>query len=100
MFEESAYHVYVSKLERPADDAMPEAPPRLSSTNGGMLPSKADPDGSVRPLSTSYQAVAPLDNRNGLLRNGLVGRGRIETAPRTLAQRVYRYFSRTFNFEL
>jgi putative peptide zinc metalloprotease protein len=100
MFEESAYHVYVSRLERPADDAMPYAPPRLASTNGGSLPAKAEPDGSVRPLSTSYQAVAPLDNRNGLLRNGLVGRARIETAPRTLSQRVFRYLSRTFNFDL
>ena len=73
MFEESAYHVYVSKLERPAADAMPFAPPRLASTNGGSLPAKAEPDGSVRPLSTSFQAIAPLDNSTGLLRNGLVG---------------------------
>jgi putative peptide zinc metalloprotease protein len=100
MFDESAYHVYVSRLERPADDAMQHAPPRLASTNGGPLPAKAEADGTVKPLSTSYQAVAPLDNSTGLLRNGLTGRARIETAPRTLFQRVYRYLSRTFNFDL
>jgi putative peptide zinc metalloprotease protein len=100
MFEESAYHVYVSKIVRRARDAMATAPPRLASTNGGPLPAQADHDGTVRPLHTSYQAVAPLDNRNGLLRNGLVGRGRIETRPRTLADRLIRYLSRTFNFEL
>jgi putative peptide zinc metalloprotease protein len=100
MFDESAYHVYVSRLERPADDAMPYAPPRLASTNGGPLPAKAEQDGTVKPLSTSYQAVAPLDNSTGLLRNGLTGRARIETAPRTISQRVYRYLSRTFNFDL
>jgi putative peptide zinc metalloprotease protein len=100
MFDESAYHVYVSQLERPADDAMQYAPPRLASTNGGPLPAKAEPDGTVKPLSTSYQAVAPLDNSTGLLRNGLIGRARIETAPRTIWQRFYRYVSRTFNFDL
>ena len=100
MFDESAYHVFVSKIERPSSDAMPSAPPRLASTNGGSLPAKADPDGTVRPLSTSYQAIAPLDNSSGLLRNGLVGRARIEASPRTVAQRLYRYLSRTFNFEL
>jgi hypothetical protein len=34
------------------------------------------------------------------LRNGLIGRARITTAPRTLSQRVFRYLSRTFNFDL
>jgi putative peptide zinc metalloprotease protein len=100
MFDESAYHVYVSRLERPADDAMTQAPPRLASTNGGSLPAKAEPDGSVKPLNTSYQAVVRLDNSTGLLRNGLTGRARITTAPRTIAARVWRYLSRTFNFDL
>ncbi|HYO25301.1 MAG TPA: biotin/lipoyl-binding protein [Lacipirellulaceae bacterium] len=100
MFEESAYHVYVSRIEEPARDAMVHAPPRLASTNGGSLPAKAEPDGSVRPLSTSYQVIAPLDNSTGLLRNGLIGRARIEVRSRTLAERLGRYLSRTFNFEL
>ena len=68
MFEESAYHVFVSTIEQPAPRRRwTQAPPRLASTNGGPLPAKAEPDGTVRPLSTSYQAVAPLDNRSGLL---------------------------------
>ncbi len=100
MFDESAYHVYVTRLERPAADALRHAPSRLASTNGGALPAKAEPDGSVRPLSTSYQAVARLDNQNGLLRNGLTGRARIDTRWRTLWERLYRYAARTFNFEL
>ncbi len=100
LFEESAYHMFVSQLERPAIDALQHAPPRLASTNGGSLPAKAEPDGTVRPLNTSYQAVAPLDNSTGLLRNGLVGRARIEVDPQTLAKRIGRYLSRTFNFEI
>ncbi len=100
MFEESAYHVFVSTISSRATDALADAPQRLSSTNGGSLAAKANPDGSVRPLNTSFKAVARLDNYSGLLRNGLTGRARIETRPRTLAERLYRYLSRTFNFEL
>jgi putative peptide zinc metalloprotease protein len=100
MLDESAYHVFVSTVSKPADDSLKVAPPRLASTSGGPLPAKADPDGTVRPLDTSFQAIVRLDNSTGLLRNGLTGRARIETRPRTIAERLYRYFTRTFNFDL
>jgi putative peptide zinc metalloprotease protein len=110
MFEESAYHVVVSTIEQSSTDVMDQAPARLASTNGGPLPAKAEPDGTVKPIATSSQAVAPLDNRDGhlqndlvqhgLLRNGLIGNARITTAPRTISERIGRYLSRTFNFEL
>jgi putative peptide zinc metalloprotease protein len=100
MFEESADHVFVTRLERPATEALEHAPPRLSSTNGGSLPAKQEQDGSLRPLSTSYLANAPLDNRSGLLRNGLTGRARITVDPQTIAKRVGRYLSQTLNFKL
>jgi putative peptide zinc metalloprotease protein len=100
MFEESANHVFVSKIDHRSTDVMQSAPPRLASTSGGPLPAQADPDGTVRPLHTSYQAVVRLDNRSGLLCNGLIGRARVTTGPRTLASRLARYLSRTFNFDL
>ena len=101
MFEESAYHVFVSRIEDIADDQMEAISPRLASTSGGAVPAQADPnDGVVRPLSTSYQAGVPLDNSQGIFRNGLVGQARIKTRPRTLASRLGRYLRRTFNFDL
>jgi len=100
MFDESPYHVHISQITSKASDAMQSVPPQLASTSGGPLPAQADHDGVVRPLSTSYQAVVRLDNQTGLLRNGLIGQARIKTDPRTLASRLYRYLSRTFNFEL
>jgi len=100
MFEEWSYQRFDSTIANRARNAMTTAPPRLASTNGGPLASQPGPDGTMRPLATSYQAVARLDNSSGLLRNGLTGRARVDTAPRTLAERLYRYFSRTFNFEL
>jgi putative peptide zinc metalloprotease protein len=100
LLDESASDVFVSTIANRASDELAVAPPRLASTNGGPLPAQAGPDGTLRPLNTSYQAEAPLDNSSGLLRNGLTGRARIEARPRTLWWRLSRYFSRTFNFEL
>lgn len=100
MFEESPYHVFVSKIQRIASDELEAVSPQLASTSGGPVPAQADPDGVVRPLDTSYQADVPLDNSLGLMRNGLTGQARIKTAPRTLAKRLYRYLSRTFSFDL
>ncbi len=100
MFEESAYNVFISKIEDIADDEMEAISPRLASTSGGVIPAQADPDGVVRPLSTSYQADVPLDDSLGIFRNGLVGQARITTSPRTLASRIGRYLRRTFRFDL
>lgn len=100
MFEESAYKVFVSHIEGIADDEMEAISPRLASTSGGVVPAQADPDGVVRPLTTSYQAGVPLDDPQGMFRNGLVGQARIKTSPRTLAARLGRYLRRTFRFDL
>ena len=100
MFEESPYHVFISKIQRIARDELESVSPQLASTSGGPVPAQADPDGMVRPLETSYKADVPLDNSLGLMRNGLIGQARIKTAPQTLASRLYRYLSRTFNFDL
>ena len=100
MFNESAYHVFVSTLESVADDQMQRISPRLASTSGGAVPAQHDPGGDVKPLATSYQAEVQLDNSLGLFRNGLTGTARIKTEPRTLASRLFRYLKRTFNFDL
>lgn len=100
MFNESAYHVFNSTVESIADEQMESVSPRLASTSGGAVPAQHDPNGSVKPLSTSYQAEVRLDNSLGLFRNGLTGTARIQTQPRTLAWRMWRYIKRTFNFDL
>jgi len=100
MFKESPYHVFVSHVKDIADDEMEAIAPRLASTSGGPVPAQADPEGVVRPLSTSYQAAVPLENSLGLFRNGLIGQARIKTTPRTLASRLGRYLRRTFSFDL
>jgi len=102
MLHQSAEYVYISKLERRATETLKAAPKNLSSLHGGALPTKMDPSGVPRPLNPVFEAVVPLpeSDSHGLLRIGLVGRAKITTAPRTLWERLVRYASRTFNFEL
>jgi putative peptide zinc metalloprotease protein len=76
------------------------SPKNLSNKSGGELATKTDESGMERPLSTSYQVTVPLDDPEGLLRIGLVGRGRVHAIPQTLGQRRGRYLSQTFNFRL
>jgi putative peptide zinc metalloprotease protein len=102
MLNQSAEHAYVSKVESVSSEDLPIAPAHLSSLHGGPLPTQMSANGTPRPLTPVFQAIAPLptEDPHGLLRIGLVGRAKISTAPRTLVDRLYRYISRTFNFEL
>jgi putative peptide zinc metalloprotease protein len=102
MLSQSAEYVYVSKIENLVRETLKETPKPLSSLHGGALPTQLDASGVARPLSPAFRAIVPLPEQDphGLLRIGLVGRAKITTAPRTLWDRIIRYASRTFNFEL
>jgi putative peptide zinc metalloprotease protein len=102
MLTQYAGTVYVSHIEKVSTENLKVSPAHLSSLQGGELPTKADAGGVPRPLNPMFEAVVPLPENDpkGLLRLGLVGRAKIITTPRTLASRLWRYFSRTFNFEL
>jgi putative peptide zinc metalloprotease protein len=101
ILDQSADIVYVSHIENVATEDLKASPMRLSSLHGGSLPTKMDDSGTPRPIGLVFEAVVPLpEDKHDLLRIGLVGEAKITTAPRTLGSRLYRYFSRTFNFEL
>ena len=101
MLDQSANVAYVSHIENVSTEDMKDSPMRLSSLHGGSLPTKMDDSGRPRPIGRVYEAVVPLpEDEDSMLRIGLVGEAKITTAPRTLGSRLYRYLSRTFNFEL
>ncbi len=102
MLAQTADVVYVSKIESVSNDTIKISPTHLSSLHGGDLATKMDPSGVARPLSTVYEAIAPLpeNDPNHRLRIGLVGQAKITTPPRTLWTRLVRYLSKTFNFDL
>ena len=64
------------------------------------LPTRTDDSGVRRLLSTAYQARVRFDKHTQPLFIGAQGRAKIDVAPRSLADRLYRYLSRTFHFEL
>ncbi|QDU87159.1 Putative peptide zinc metalloprotease protein YydH [Pirellulimonas nuda] len=102
MLDQSTDVVYRSKITRKASEAMEQTPPRLSSLSGGKLATQADESGVPRPLEPHFFAEAPLRGDlgpAGMLRVGLVGQAKIHTAPRTLWERLTRYFWQTFNFD-
>jgi putative peptide zinc metalloprotease protein len=84
-----------------SESELKECPKRLSSKHGGEVSTKTDPVTGIEvPQSTSYQADAPLDDDDGLMRLGLCGTGRIYTRWLSVGERVWRLVSHTFNFKL
>jgi putative peptide zinc metalloprotease protein len=95
------YETLHSEVVEVADSDLKISPKRLSAKSGGDLPTTTDPHtGQEKLRDTSYQARAPLDDPNGVLRIGLRGQARIHTAWQTLAMRLWRLVSHTFNFKL
>ena len=75
-------------------------PRQLSSKSGGELMSKSDETGMERPINTSYQARAAIDDTQGVLVEGLRGTAKISADWQPIGKRVWRYLVRTFNFKL
>jgi putative peptide zinc metalloprotease protein len=97
-------HTLKSRVIDVARVEMKSSPVSLSTQAGGQLDTKTDrTTGVQRPLSTSYQALAPLEDTGALrdlLCTGLRGQAKIATRWQSLGKRVYRYLARTFHFEL
>ena len=90
-----------SQLAEIAESELKVSPQRLSSKSGGELATKTDPHtGTEKPMSTSYQARAPIDDPEELYRLGLRGQARIYTDWVPLGTRLWRLLSHTFNFKL
>jgi len=92
-----------SRVAQVARVELKDVPDSLAAQAGGRLETRVDRSGAVRPLSTSYHARVPLEDQgdlHGLLCPGMMGRAQIYTQWQSLGQRLHRYLSRTFHFEL
>jgi putative peptide zinc metalloprotease protein len=90
-----------SRITEIAQSDLKISPQRLSAKAGGELATKTDPGSGVeRPQSTSYQARAPLDDTDGLMRLGLRGRAKVHATWLPLGIRLWRLVTHTFNFKL
>lgn len=87
-------------LGRLASQDMEVSPASLSAKAGGTLATRTDGMGRERPLSTTYQGAADVDDQAGALFPGATGRAQIRVRPQTLAQRAWRFVCRTFSFDV
>jgi putative peptide zinc metalloprotease protein len=100
LLESDTRRAYDSHVESIAAIQL-EAVSRTSSTQaGGRLETKMDPSGMFKPLSTSYQAAAPLPELGGTVQVGMQGQARIYTGWQPLGRRLYRFVAKTFHFDL
>jgi putative peptide zinc metalloprotease protein len=97
--DEIPYRTFYSTIEEIGPEVK-ITPHQLSSKSGGGLMSKSDETGMERPLNTSYQARATIDDENGTLVQGLRGTAKVSAAWQPIGKRVWRYLVRTFNFKL
>jgi putative peptide zinc metalloprotease protein len=99
--DELPHRTFYSTITEIAKIDLKVMPKSLTSKAGGEMATKTDEaSGTEKPFNTSYQALAPIDDPEGLLANGLKGRAKISTHWQTLGRQARRYLSRTFNFRL
>jgi putative peptide zinc metalloprotease protein len=91
-----SFHTQISEI----GPEIKVSPRHLSSKAGGELMSKSDESGMERPLNTTFQALAAIEDPDGRLIQGLRGTAKISANWQPLGQRVWRYLIRTFNFKL
>lgn len=72
------------------------SPKAVSSKAGGDLATQTDGGGQERPQSPTFPARVEIDDPDGVLRAGFVGRAKIHAGYKTLGWRIYRWFSETF----
>jgi putative peptide zinc metalloprotease protein len=98
--EELPGKTFRSEITEIANLDLKVSPKQLSNKSGGELITQTDASGVERPMYTSYQARAPLEDADGVLYLGLRGKAKIYTRWQTLGTRAWRYLTRTFNFKL
>jgi putative peptide zinc metalloprotease protein len=72
----------------------------MSVQAGGRVATRTDSTGGARPLSATYQVTVPLKGYAGQFKMGQRGRAKISAEPRSLGDRLWRYLTDTFHFEI
>ena len=91
---------FSGKVSRISQVGMKYSPTTLSEKAGGDLLTKTDSSGRERPVNVTYEASVELDDPTGQILIGGSGRAKIHVGSRSLGQRLWRYLSETFNFDL
>ncbi|MBW3597652.1 MAG: HlyD family efflux transporter periplasmic adaptor subunit, partial [Planctomycetes bacterium] len=95
------YQIYTSTIEEIARRDVEYSPPSLSNQAGGRLATQTDPQtGAQKLVNASYQARAPLDDPRGVIVSGMRGTAKVYPGWKPLGWRMWRWLTRTFNFDM
>ena len=90
-----------SHIVEVAESELKVTPKRLTTKSQGEVPTKTDPEtGIEKPMSTSYQARAPIEDPDGELLIGLRGQARVHTRWMSLGARAWRPITHMFSFKM
>ena len=74
-------------------------PRELSTTNGGTIAAKPQPNGAEAPMLTHFEVAIELNDKDLNLLPGMTGRASVRVGASPLAARVYRSLSKVFKFK-
>jgi putative peptide zinc metalloprotease protein len=94
------WRTFTGTVDEIAETHLEGGAERLSVKAGGQLPTETDPSGREQPISTSYEAMTTLDDRDAALTPGMRGTARIQVGSRTVGQWLLRLLWQTFNFRM
>lgn len=98
--ESARLDTFSGKIKTISEREMTQTPEALASQAGGALNTEMGPGGQLRPISTSYQARVPLKDVSVPLRAGYRGQAKIYVGWKSVGWRIYRFFAKTFSFDL
>jgi putative peptide zinc metalloprotease protein len=75
-------------------------PPTLATRHGGEISTESDSQNQEVPVTPTYQVAACFSSTQQLALGGATGLGAIRVGYRTPASRLWRWFLKTFHFEL
>ena len=90
-----------SEIDVISTTEMESVPKALNSQYGGTIQTKPSAEQQSTPISAMYQVKVPLGNLNNqVVTAGSVGYARIRTGNQTVGNRIWRFFCKTFRFDL
>jgi len=99
-FRQVAGETVKAKVAQVSTVEMKSVPASVSSKHGGDVVTTRDEEGRDVPRTSMFQVSVPFeDNQQGII-IGATGQAKISAGSRTIGQRCWRFFCRTFNFEL
>ena len=95
-----AWQTFTGSVAEIAETHIEAGSERMSVKSGGQVPTETDPAGREKPISTSYEAMMPLDDTDAGFTPGMRGTARIEVGSRTVGGWLLRLLWQTFNFRM